>query len=61
MQHTRSIYKKLTEFLCDNNKQLEIKIMKTIPFVKYNILRINLTKDVKDLYMEKIQNTDKRN
>lgn len=37
----------MTVFLCDNNKQLEIKIMKTIPFVKYNILRINLTKDVK--------------
>ena len=37
-----------------------MKMMKTISFVKDNILKINLAKDVKDLYTEKLQNTDER-
>ena len=43
-------------FLCANNKLYEKEIKKTIPFtnarkiIKY--LRINLTKEVKDLYTE---------
>ena len=40
--------------------QSEMKMMKTISFVKDNILKINLAKDVKDLYTEKLQNTDER-
>ena len=48
-----------------NNETSEAEIRKKIPFdiatrkIKY--LAINLTKEVKDLYSEKILNTEERN
>ena len=56
---------KSVAFLYTNNEVVERKIKKTIPFtiapkiIKY--LGINLTKEVKDLYSEKLWNTDERN
>ena len=47
---------KSLEFLCTNNRRSEREIKETIPFtitskrIKY--LRINLPKEVKDLYLE---------
>ena len=50
-----NIHKSVT-FLYANNEPTERKIKKTIPFIiatkRIKYLRINLTKDVKDLYLK---------
>ena len=51
-------------FLYTNNETAETEIRKKIPFDittrKINYLGINLIKEVKDLYSEKLHNTEER-
>ena len=55
---------KSVAFLYTNNETEEREIKKSIPFTSPPNIRhgaINLTKEVKDLYPKKLQNTSERN
>ena len=56
---------KLMAFLYTSNETSEGETKKNIPFTiatrKMKYLGINLTKEVKELYSEKLQNTEERN
>ena len=55
-QDTKLIHRNFVEFLNTNNKLSEREIKKTIPFTiaskRLKFLGVNLTKEVKDLYLE---------